>query len=59
MLGLLGAPAIMGAVRVVYSRLELVALDSFHNYHTLHKKSISGKPDIHDLDCSEHLPATI
>ena len=37
------------------SRLELVPLVPFHIYHTLRKKIISGKPDIHDHDCSEHL----
>jgi hypothetical protein len=25
----------------------------------LHKKDISGKPDIHHHDCSDHLPATM
>jgi hypothetical protein len=53
------ASASMQALWGACWRFERVALVSFHSCHTLRKQSISAKPDIHDHDCFEHLPAII
>ncbi len=44
----LSTPPNIHEVWGVCSRLELVALVSFHRYHNRRKQIISGKPDIHD-----------